>query len=61
MRGSGSDIWERADGFRFVYRALTGDGTVEAQVASLQNTNGWAKAGVMIRESLAAGSSSTPE
>jgi regulation of enolase protein 1 (concanavalin A-like superfamily) len=52
----GSDIWENADSFRFVYQALTGDGVVEAQVTSVQNTNGWAKAGVMIRESLAAGS-----
>jgi regulation of enolase protein 1 (concanavalin A-like superfamily) len=56
VRGSGSDIWESADSFRFVYRAITGDGVVEAQVTSLENTNGWAKAGVMIRESLTAGS-----
>lgn len=54
VRGAGADIWDRADAFRFVYRTLTGDCTVEAQVSSLTNTNGWAKAGVMIRESLAA-------
>lgn len=53
VRGSGADIWETADGFRFVYRAMTGDGEVRAQVASLSNTNPWAKAGVMIRESTA--------
>jgi uncharacterized repeat protein (TIGR03806 family) len=56
VRGSGSDIWGPADSFRFVYRAVTGDGVVEAQVTSMDNTNGWAKAGVMIRESLSAGS-----
>lgn len=54
IRGSGADIWGPADAFRFVHRAVTGDGVVEARVVSLQNTHGWAKAGVMIRESLAA-------
>ncbi len=54
VRGSGADIWEGADGFRFVYRTLTGDCLVEARVVSLDDTNGWAKAGVMIRESTAA-------
>jgi subtilisin family serine protease/regulation of enolase protein 1 (concanavalin A-like superfamily) len=53
VRGSGADIWDSADAFRFVYRTLTSDCTVEARVSSLTNTNGWAKAGVMIRESLA--------
>ncbi len=55
VKGSGSDIWTAADGFHFVYQQLTGDGTIIARVASVQNTNGWAKAGVMMRESLAAG------
>lgn len=55
VRGSGSDIWDRSDGFRYLYQALSGDGVVEAQVTSVTNTNGWAKAGVMIRESLAPG------
>jgi len=54
VRGSGNDIWDTADGFRFLYRTLTGDGMVEAQVTSLTNTHPWAKAGVMVRESLAA-------
>lgn len=52
--GSGADIWNTADGFRFVYQTLTGDSTITAQVASITNTHSWAKAGVMIRESLAA-------
>lgn len=53
VSGSGADIWDTADAFRFVYRSVTGDGSVEAQVTSLQDTHVWAKAGVMIRESLA--------
>ncbi len=51
ISGSGADIWDAADAFRFVWQTRTGDGVVEAQVASMGNTNGWAKAGVMIRES----------
>src|SRR5206468_4843161 len=38
-----------------IYQPMTGDGTIVARVASVQNTNSWTKAGVMIRESLAPG------
>lgn len=54
--GSGADIWDASDGFRYVYRSLAGDGTVVARVVSQQNTNAWAKAGLMIRETLNADS-----
>ena len=54
--GSGDDIWNTADAFHYVYRPLTGDGTITARVVSLQNTDGWAKAGVMMRETIATGS-----
>ncbi|MCL5281807.1 MAG: hypothetical protein M1376_18065, partial [Planctomycetes bacterium] len=53
---SGHDIWDNADDFRFVYQSLNGNGSVVVKVESLGNTNAWAKAGVMIRESLEAGS-----
>lgn len=56
VSGSGADIWDSADAFRFVYRTLSGDGEMIAHVASLDNTDDWAKAGVMIRETLAPGS-----
>ena len=52
IRGSGADIWGTSDGFHYVYLPLTGDGEISARVAAVQNTNGWAKAGVMIREQL---------
>jgi hypothetical protein len=55
VTGSGVDIWGTADGFRYVYRPLRGDGVIEGRVNSITNTNAWAKAGVMIRESLAPG------
>ena len=56
LRGSGADIWNSADEFRFTYRQLTGDGDLIARIDSLTNTNAWAKAGVMLRESLSPGS-----
>jgi fibronectin type 3 domain-containing protein len=52
VSGSGSDIWGNADAFRFVYVPVTGNCTVVARVASLQNVDSWSKAGVMIRASL---------
>jgi regulation of enolase protein 1 (concanavalin A-like superfamily) len=56
VQGAGADIWDTADGFHFAYRSLSGDGEIRARVASLQAGHHWAKAGVMIRESLTAGS-----
>jgi len=53
---SGSDIWDTADSFHFVYQPLSGDGTLVARVMTLGDTDPWAKAGVMIRETLSAGS-----
>jgi len=56
IAASGADIWDTADAFHFVYQPLTGNGEITARVGSVQNTDLWAKAGVMIRETLAAGS-----
>jgi hypothetical protein len=56
MTGSGSDIWGTADQFHFAYKVLTGPGTIIAKVDSVENTHDWAKAGVMIRETLDADS-----
>ena len=56
ISAAGSDIWDTADQFHYVYQQVTGDVDVSARVASLTNTDAWAKAGVMIRASLSAGS-----
>jgi endo-1,3(4)-beta-glucanase len=53
---SGSDIWGTADSFRFTHQTMTGDGQVTARVDALDLTDAWAKAGVMMRASLAANS-----
>src|SRR3954462_15635986 len=51
VTGAGADIWGTADQFTFVYRQLTGDGSVVARVSSVQSIDAWSKAGVMVRES----------
>ena len=55
VSGSGADIWSTSDGFRFVWQPRTGDGFLTARVTSQTPSDVWAKAGVMIRESLDAG------
>ena len=54
IKGAGVDIWSTADQFRYVYQPVTGNLDVVARVASLTYVDAWTKAGVMIRESLAA-------
>jgi len=49
MTGSGTDIGGEHDQFHFAYKMLTGPGSIEARIESIDNTHEWAKAGVMIR------------
>jgi hypothetical protein len=56
ITGAGIDIWATSDTGYLVQQPLSGDVTVIARIASQQNTNAWAKAGVMIRETLEANS-----
>ncbi|MCU0914785.1 MAG: discoidin domain-containing protein [Planctomycetes bacterium] len=56
MSAGGHDIWDNADDFRLAHKTLNGNGSVVVRVESLVNTNAWAKAGVMIRQSLDADS-----
>jgi hypothetical protein len=56
ITASGADIWAvngvEADEFHFAYKMLSGAGSIVAKVQSVDNTNDWAKAGVMIRQTL---------
>ncbi|MCU0917796.1 MAG: discoidin domain-containing protein [Planctomycetes bacterium] len=52
VSGGGTDIWNNSDQFRFVYKSLNGNGSMTLRVDSIANTNVWAKAGPMIRETL---------
>jgi endoglucanase len=57
VNGNGKDIWSTSDQFNYAYLPVTGDLTVTTRVATQQNTNVWAKAGAMIRETTGANSS----
>ena len=52
MSAAGADIWDMSDEFTFAYKPLNGDGSVTVRVDSIENTDVWAKAGVMIRDTL---------
>lgn len=56
VEGSGSDIGGNADSFHFVYQPWAGDGEIIAKVAPGTDGSHGAKAGVMVRQSLAADS-----
>ena len=56
VTGSGADIEDAADAFQYVYQPLAGDGQIVARVVTQQDTDPWAKAGVMIRETITASS-----
>src|SRR3954471_7754721 len=55
LSGAGSDIWGTADSFFYVYQPIR-DGGISTYVDKETNTNPFAKAGVMIRQSLDPGS-----
>ena len=56
LKGSGDDIWDVQDEFRFAYKTIVSDGEIIARVLDQDNSNEWNKCGIMVRESLAEGS-----
>jgi len=56
VAGAGAQIYGTADAFHFVYQPLSGDGTIVARLVSVQGGSGFVAPGVMIRETLTAGS-----
>ena len=56
VRAAGTDIWDTADQFHFVYKPITGNVDIITRVASITRAHDWSKAGVMVRESLTAAS-----
>jgi len=52
VTGSGVDIWDIADQFHFAYKEINGAVKIIARVDSIGETDPFAKAGVMIRDSL---------
>jgi regulation of enolase protein 1 (concanavalin A-like superfamily) len=56
VAAAGNDIGGSADQFNFEYQACTGDFDVSVRMAGLSPSDVWAKAGLMARETLDAGS-----
>jgi hypothetical protein len=56
MTGEGADIWGNSDQFHFAWKEFSGAGSIVAKVESVSETDPWAKAGVMIRDTLDADS-----
>ena len=56
VSGNGAQLWGTADALNFTYQPLSGDGTIIARLVSSQNGSGLRDAGIMIRETLTAGS-----
>ena len=53
VQGAGGDVWGADDAFHFVYRpARTDEVQILTRVDDMENTNPFAKAGVMLRASL---------
>ena len=55
IKAGGDDIWGSADQFTYIYKEVSGDFDVAATIISLENTNDWAKAGIMARQDLSPG------
>ncbi|HSK10487.1 MAG TPA: BACON domain-containing carbohydrate-binding protein, partial [Vicinamibacterales bacterium] len=54
VNGAGADIWGTADSFRYLYRPQLAGGEIVARVTAVTNTDPYAKAGVMLRDGVAA-------
>ena len=56
VNASGQQIWGTADGFNFVYQQVSGDTIIIARMLGIQNGATSESTGIMIRETLTAGS-----
>ena len=56
IRGSGADIWAPADAFHYVYKNWSGDGACVIRVLDVDETDSYARAGIMFRASVDASS-----
>jgi len=54
VRGSGATIGGKIDEFHYAWQPLAGNGEIVARVASLTAVQTWARAGLMLRETLTA-------
>lgn len=55
LQGGGADIWGTADAFNFASTNVAVDNTLIARVTTVQDTDPWAKAGLMFRNDATSG------
>ncbi len=58
ITAGGVDTWTVNDEYGSIFRSISGDFIAEIKVLSQQNTNAWAKAGIMVRNNMSARASS---
>ena len=51
IEADGADVWSNSDSFRYIYTEVSGDAEIVLRAVSLEETNEWAKIGVMFRQS----------
>ena len=54
LTNASDDIWNQSDDFHFDYQTMTGNGSITARLVSQTSASTYIKAGVMMRNSLAA-------
>jgi hypothetical protein len=59
LSDASDDIWNQSDDFHFDYQTMTGNGTITAELNSQTSASTYIKAGVMMRNSLAANDAMT--
>jgi hypothetical protein len=59
LSDASDDIWNQSDDFHFDYQSMTGNGTITAELNSQTSASTYIKAGVMMRNSLAANDAMT--
>lgn len=52
IKGSGSDIWDDVQQFQYAQCRFEGECDITVRVDSVETTDAWAKAGILVRESL---------
>ena len=56
IKADGADVWSNSDSFRYVYTEVSGNAEIVLRAVSLEDTNEWAKIGLMFRQSVDANS-----
>ncbi len=51
LAATGSDVWLAPDSFQYAFQSFSGDTNISSKVSKVVSSDGWARAGVMIRES----------